>query len=287
MPDDFLALPTAELSRIVKSALHEDLPWGDITSDYLVPSHARAVARLVVQDDGVVSGLPVAKAVFAFVDPDICFRDCVREASGVPHGTVAAEAAGPARSILKAERTALNFMQRMSGIATTTAQYVEAVKGTGATIVDTRKTAPGLRSLDKYAVRCGGGSNHRFSLSDAALVKDNHLAVLGEMPVEEALRALRARIPHTTRLEVEVEHIDQIEAVLAGGADIILLDNMSPTVLREAVESIRGRALTEASGGVKLSTVRAVAEAGVNLISIGALTHSVRALNISLEMEPA
>jgi nicotinate-nucleotide pyrophosphorylase (carboxylating) len=287
MPDDFLALPTAELSRIVKSALHEDLPWGDITSDYLVPSHARAVARLVVQDDGVVSGLPVAKAVFAFVDPDICFRDCVREASSVPRGTVAAEAAGAARSILKAERTALNLMQRMSGIATTTAQYVEAVKGTGATIVDTRKTAPGLRSLDKYAVRCGGGSNHRFSLSDAALVKDNHLAVLGEMPVEEALRALRARMPHTTKLEVEVEHIDQIEAVLAGGADIILLDNMSPTVLREAVESIRGRALTEASGGVTLSTVRAVAEAGVNLISIGALTHSVRALNISLEMEPA
>jgi nicotinate-nucleotide pyrophosphorylase (carboxylating) len=287
MPDDFLDLPTAALSRIVESALEEDLPWGDITSDHLVPSHAQSTSRLVVREAGVVCGLAVAKAVFATVDPGICFRECVREGSRVPAGTVAAEANGPARAILKAERTVLNFMQRMSGIATTTSQYLEAVKGTGARIVDTRKTAPGLRLLDKYAVRCGGGFNHRFSLSDAALVKDNHLAMLVDTPIEEALRALRARLPHTTRLEAEVDHIDQIEEVLAGGADVVLLDNMSPTELQKAVEVIRGRAVTEASGGVTLKNVIAIAEAGVDLISIGALTHSVRALDISLEMEPA
>lgn len=200
-------------------------------------------------------------------------------------GSVAAEVWGNARSLLTAERTALNFLQRMSGIATTTATYVDAVRGTTATIIDTRKTVPGLRLLDKYAVRCGGGSNHRFSLSDGVLVKDNHLAALGERSVAAALRSMRQNLPHTVKIEVEVDRLDQIEAALDGGADILLLDNMSPEMMREAVQRIGGRALTEASGGIALKTVRAVAEAGVNLISIGALTHSVHALDIGLDLE--
>jgi nicotinate-nucleotide pyrophosphorylase (carboxylating) len=201
---------------------------------------------------------------------------------------VVAEISGTARPILSGERTALNLLQRMSGIATATARYVAAVAGTGATIIDTRKTAPGLRALDKYAVRCGGGSNHRFSLSDGVLVKDNHLAALDAVErtdrLAEAVRLARAAIPHTVNIEVEVDRLDQIEGALAAGAGIILLDNMAPAELRGAVEMVAGRALTEASGGITLESVHAVAESGVNLISVGALTHSVRALDIGLDL---
>jgi nicotinate-nucleotide pyrophosphorylase (carboxylating) len=277
---------SAVVHDLVRRALAEDAPWGDVTTDTLIPASTSAEGRLVARDNGVASGLPVADVVFEELDPHVAFRPCVRDGSRVAAGTVLAEIRGPAHAILTGERVALNLVQRMSGVATATARFVDAVAGTGAAIVDTRKTAPGLRLLDKYAVRCGGGSNHRYSLSDAVLVKDNHLALLGDRDPAAALRAMRAQIPHTMKVEVEVDRIDQIENALAAGADVILLDNMSPAALREAVELIAGRALTEASGGVSLDTVRAIAQSGVDLISVGALTHSVRALDISLELFP-
>lgn len=276
-------LPRAAIREIVERALAEDMPWGDLTTETLVPEDATATGRFVLANDGVVSGLPVASAVFAAIDGAVCFQPCVRDGTRLPRGAVLADVQGPARGILQGERTALNFIQRMSGIATATARYVDLVAGTGASIIDTRKTAPGLRLLDKYAVRCGGGVNHRHSLSDGALVKDNHLVALGDA-LPDALRAMRLRLPHTVRLEVEIDRLDQIEDVLAGGAEIVLLDNMPPDVLREAVRRISGRARTEASGGITDATVRAVAESGVDLISIGALTHSVQALDIRLDL---
>lgn len=281
-----LALPLERVRPLVQRALEEDVPWGDITSDALVPASATGIGRLVMKEDGVIAGLEVAAMVCAEVDPDLDFETFALDGDRVDRGYAVAEIRGRVRSMLTAERTALNILQRMSGIATATAAYVAAVVGTGATIVDTRKTVPGLRLLDKYAVRCGGGSNHRFSLSDGVLVKDNHLAaVAGEgLSLAATLRAVRREVPHTVKIEVEVDRIDQIEEVLQGGADIILLDNMSPEELRQAVDLIGGRALTEASGGITLETVAAVARSGVDLISVGALTHSVRALDISLEL---
>jgi nicotinate-nucleotide pyrophosphorylase (carboxylating) len=280
------APPPAEVVRdIVRRALAEDMPWGDATSDALVPSAARAIGRFISRVPGVVSGLPVAESVFRELDGSISWVPCLAEGDTISSGMVIAEVRGPAHALLAGERTALNLVQRMSGIATATRAYVDAVAGTDASIIDTRKTVPGLRALDKYAVRCGGGTNHRFSLSDAVLVKDNHLAALAETSLSDALRAARRALPHTMKIEVEVDCIDQIEDALRGGADIILLDNMSPDLMRQAVAQIAGRARTEASGGITLETVRAAAEAGVDLISIGALTHSVQALDISLDLE--
>lgn len=278
--------PADTIRRIVRDALQEDMPWGDVTSETLVPEETGALGRFVVKVDGVVAGLSVAAAVFDEIDPSVDFTPCVQDGAEVLPGTVVAEVRGPARALLMGERTALNLLQRMSGIATATARYVDAITGTGATIIDTRKTAPGLRALDKYAVRCGGGSNHRHSLSDGVLVKDNHIAALGGIDaLPRALRLARASVPHTIRVEVEVDRLDQINGALAGGADIILLDNMSPDEMRDAVRRIDGRALTEASGGITLDAVRAVAESGVDLISVGALTHSVVALDIGLDVE--
>jgi nicotinate-nucleotide pyrophosphorylase (carboxylating) len=277
-------LPLQPVLAIVRSSLQEDLPWGDVTTESLVPKELAAVGRIVVKADGVISGLPVAEAVFRELEPGICFKALRQDGDRVEAGSTIAEVHGRARTILTGERTALNLLQRMSGIATATSQYVEAVASTGATITDTRKTAPGLRLLDKYAVRCGGGSNHRFSLSDAVLVKDNHVAAVGERSLAAALRTARRSIPHTMVIEVEVDRLDQIEEALQGGTDIILLDNMGIEELRAAVAVVGRRARTEASGGIGLETVRRVAEAGVDLISIGALTHSVRALDISLEI---
>ncbi len=197
---------------------------------------------------------------------------------------------GPAQAVLQAERVGLNFIQRLSGIATLTAKYVAATAGTRARIVDTRKTTPGLRLLERYAVRCGGGGNHRFSLSDGVMAKDNHLAILcrsGEKDLTTALREARARLPHMLRMEVEVDRLDQIEPVLAAGVDLLLLDNFTPEQLRAAVALVAGRATLEASGGVNLQTVRAIAESGVGLISVGALTHSVRALDLGLDIQDA
>lgn len=276
-------LQTAQIRDIIRRALAEDMPWGDVTSDALIPEEARCSARLVMRETGVVCGLEVAAQVFLELDPGAQITINVPDGAQAQADTVIAEIAGRTRAILSAERTALNVLQRMCGIATTTAAYVASISGTGARIVDTRKTVPGLRILDRYAVRCGGGSNHRFSLSDGVLVKDNHLAAAGDDAFQRIL-AMRSQIPHTLNIEIEVDDEDQIEDALNAGAGIILLDNMSLGELRRAVAIINGRALTEASGGITLETVREAALTGVNLISIGALTHSVRALDIALDL---
>lgn len=277
-----------QVQEIVHRALAEDLPWGDVTTETLVPETAVSTGSFVFREPGIVCGLSVAASVFRQINSDILFTSGVADGMQVAAGASVAEVRGSARAILMGERTALNLLQRMSGIATQTAKYVTAIAGTKATIVDTRKTMPGLRLLDKYAVRCGGGSSHRFSLSDGVLVKDNHLEALGpdggDMGLTLTLRRAREAMPHTLRMEVEVDRLGQIEAVIAGGADTVLLDNMNPDQMREAVAMIAGRAHTEASGGITIETVTEVARTGVELISVGALTHSVRALDIGLDV---
>lgn len=275
------------LQHIVDDALAEDLAMGDVTTEALVPREWRGSGVFIAKAEGVIAGLPVAALVFQTIDPDIELTQTVHDGSRVRPGGIVARVDGPLRGILMGERTALNFLQRMSGIATDTARYVELVRGTKAAIVDTRKTAPGLRILDKYAVRMGGGANHRHNLADGVLIKDNHLEAMAivEAGLAETVRIARERAPHTLKIEVEVESVEQAEEAAQARADIILLDNMSPEEMREAVRRIKGRALTEASGGINLSNVRAAAEAGVDLISIGSLTHSVKALDISLDLK--
>jgi nicotinate-nucleotide pyrophosphorylase (carboxylating) len=277
------------IHRLVRMALDEDAPWGDVTSQTLIAASMRVTARLVAREPGVLSGEDFFVVAMSLTDPAISTCFVVHDAETFSEPTVLATIEGPAQSILQAERVGLNFVQRMSGIATLTAQYVTAVAGTRARIVDTRKTTPGLRLVERYAVRCGGGHNHRYSLSDAVMVKDNHLAMLaadGVSNVTEALQSMRARLSHTTHVEVEVDRPEQIEAVLAGGADTILLDNFSTAQLASAVAQIAGRALVEASGGITLARVREVAETGVDIISVGALTHSVRSLDLGLDIVP-
>jgi len=274
-----------DLDRLIHAALSEDLGLGDITSEAAVPADAAARAELVAKEDFVLAGLDVAARVFSFLDGSIAFERLTEDGRRVQRGEVLVWLKGPARSLLSAERTALNLLQRMSGIATLTAAFVEAVAGTGARIVDTRKTAPGLRALDKYAVRVGGGYNHRIGLFDGVLLKENHIAAAGG--IAAAVARARQRAPHTLRIEVEVRNLEEVEQALAAGAEILLLDNMPPALLRAAVALIGDRALTEASGGVSLETVREIAETGVQLISVGALTHSVRAADISLLFEGA
>ncbi|MET0976893.1 MAG: carboxylating nicotinate-nucleotide diphosphorylase [Leifsonia sp.] len=278
---------SASIDRIVTAALEEDAPWGDITSATLIPAAATATARLVAREAGVFSGASVFEAAFRLTDARIAVSLLVQDGEPFAAGAVLAEVSGPARGILQAERIGLNFVQRMTGIATSTARYVAETVGTRASIVDTRKTTPGLRVLERQAVRDGGGRNHRHSLSDAVMAKDNHLAVLtaGGLSVTDALLAVRAQLSHTTHLEVEVDRIDQIEAVLAADVDTIMLDNFTPEQLREGVAIIGGRAIVEASGGVNLATVRAIAESGVDIISVGALTHSVRSLDLGLDVD--
>jgi len=275
----------ALLARTVQAALDEDAPWGDLTSTALLPADATAAADLVAREPGVFSGGAVFAAAFELTDPAITVDVHVGDGDEFAPGDVLASVSGPARGILTAERIALNFTQRMSGIATLTAQYVQAVAGTGTRIADTRKTTPGLRAFERHAVRSGGGSNHRFSLSDAVMAKDNHLAVLqaagGDLAV--ALRTALADLPHTTHVVIEVDRLDQIETVLAGGAHTVLLDNFSLDDLRTGVALIGGRATVEASGGVALETVGEIAATGVDVISVGALTHSARALDLGLD----
>jgi len=278
----------AQYDRVIALGLEEDAPWGDITSELLLPESSIAHANLVAREPGVLAGVRAFERTMAIVDPTIEVVLHVADGSSVAPGTVVASVVGPARGVLRAERLALNIVQRMSGIATETARYVLLVADTRARIVDTRKTTPGLRVLEKYAVRCGGGSNHRFSLSDAVLAKDNHLGLISAhegLDLAQLLRHTRAQLPHTMRIEVEVDRIDQVEPVLAGGADIIMLDNFTLPQLREAVALIGGRALIEASGGVTLETVTEIAATGVDLISVGALTHSVRALDLGLDLD--
>ncbi|MBT2516440.1 carboxylating nicotinate-nucleotide diphosphorylase [Streptomyces sp. ISL-90] len=275
-----------EIDRVVGAALDEDAPWGDLTSETLIPATATATAELVAREPGVLSGIDVFAAAFRLVDPSIVVEPLAADGDAFAAGAVLARVRGSARGILRAERVGLNLVQRMSGIAALTARYVAAVAGTGARIVDTRKTTPGLRSLERQAVRDGGGRNHRRSLSDAVMAKDNHLAVLtaGGLDLGVALRAARERMPHTAHLEVEVDRLDQIEPVIAGGADTVMLDNFSPDELREGVALIAGRAVVEASGGVSLDSVAAIAATGVDVISVGALTHSVRSLDLGLDV---
>ncbi|PWC02980.1 carboxylating nicotinate-nucleotide diphosphorylase [Agromyces badenianii] len=275
-----------EIDRIVGAALDEDAPWGDLTSETLIPVDAAAAAELVAREPGVLSGIRVFAAAFRLVDPGVTVETFADDGDSFEAGAVLARVSGPARGILRAERVGLNLVQRMSGIAALTARYVAETSGTRARIVDTRKTTPGLRSLERQAVRDGGGRNHRRSLSDAVMAKDNHLAVLtaGGHDLATALRAARERMPHTAHLEVEVDRLDQVEAVLAGGADTVMLDNFTPDELRAGVALIAGRAVVEASGGVRLETVREIAATGVDVISVGALTHSVRSLDLGLDV---
>jgi nicotinate-nucleotide pyrophosphorylase (carboxylating) len=271
----------------VRAALAEDAPWGDVTSENLIPKDARATARLVAREPGVLSGAEVFGAAMTVTDPSIEVTFFAADGDEFDRGTVLAEVTGPARAVLQAERVALNFVQRMSGIATITAKYVAEVAGTAAHVVDTRKTTPGLRQFERHAVRSGGGSNHRFSLSDAVMAKDNHLAVLtaGGRDLTEALLEVRGKLSHTTHFEVEVDRIEQIEPVLAAGIDTIMLDNFSIAELREGVALIDGRAIVEASGSVNLETIGEIARTGVDIISVGALTHSVRSLDLGLDID--
>lgn len=276
-----LGLDAAYLTRVVAAALAEDVGPGDITTLATIPADATCEARLVTREPGILCGLPVAIEAFRQLDATLRIVAHRQDGDSMATGDCVLTVSGRARPVLTAERVALNFMQRLSGIATITSRYVEAVRGTGATIVDTRKTTPGLRQLEKYAVRAGGGQNHRFGLFDGVLIKDNHIAAVDG--VGAAVLAARRGAPHSLRVEVETDTLDQVREALEAGADAILLDNMGPDLLRQAVEIIAGRAISEASGGIRLETVRAAAEAGVDIISVGALTHSAPSLDLGLD----
>lgn len=272
---------TLGLDALLTAALQEDVGTGDITTESCIPPEAVSHGRFLAKEDLVLCGLDVAKRVFELTDPTLSFTALRRDGELVKKGEYFAEVSGCSRSILTGERVALNLMQRMSGIATRTAQAVSAVAGTKTRIVDTRKSTPGLRVLEKYAVRVGGGGNHRFNLADGVLIKDNHISAAGG--IREAIAAVRQNAPHTLRIEVETETLEQVDEALESGADIIMLDNMDNETMRIAVQRIAGRALTEASGNMGERDLRSVAETGVDFISVGALTHSVRSSDISLK----
>ena len=273
------------LENAVRAALDEDLGRaGDITTLATIPAGTQATAVFAVRKPGVVCGLPIAEASFRLIDPSIRFESLVQDGASVPgNRTPVARVSGDARAILTAERTALNYLSRMSGISTLTAKYVALVAHTNANICCTRKTTPGLRAFEKYAVRCGGAMNHRFGLDDAVLIKDNHIAVCGG--IREALRAAKAFVGHLVKVEIEVDTLEQLQEVLDEGADFCLLDNMSTDMMRQAVKMSAGRVKLEASGGINIETVKAIAETGVDLISSGALTHSAPILDLGLDIE--
>ena len=282
-----IPIPPETIVRTVQLALAEDAPWGDLTSQAYVPADAYLTAILRAREAGVLAGEQVFTAAMQLTSASIEVDFSVHDGEHFEAGALLATVRGPAQAVLQAERVALNFTQRMSGIATLTARYVAAATGTKARIVDTRKTTPGLRQFERYAVRCGGGHNHRFSLSDAVMAKDNHLAILtanGAHDLTASLLAARARLPHTTHVEVEVDRPDQIEAVLAAHVDTIMLDNFTTEQLRAGVAQVAGRALVEASGGITLERIAEIAATGVDIISVGALTHSVRALDLGLDV---
>ncbi len=271
------------LDSFLRTALQEDIGTGDITTLCCVPETAVSRALFRCKQAGVVCGLEVGRRVFALLDPTVEFTPLVAEGTAVQEGDVVATVSGPSRSILSGERLALNLMQHMSGVATCTAALVEKIAGTGAVIVDTRKTTPGMRVLEKYAVRIGGGTNHRFNLADGVLIKDNHIVAAGG--ITAAVESARKIVPHTLKIEVETTDLQQVQEALDAGADIIMLDNMSCPEMKEAVALIAHRAKVEASGNMGSRDVREVAETGVDLISVGALTHSVEALDISLQFQ--
>ncbi|HIZ20987.1 MAG TPA: carboxylating nicotinate-nucleotide diphosphorylase [Firmicutes bacterium] len=280
-----MLLPQFAVDDVIKTALNEDINYIDTTTDLMIPEDSRSAARFLAKAEGVLCGMDVALRVFALLDPT--FRAAVYKKDGdrVRPGDVIAEVEGATRSLLKGERTALNLLQHLSGVATATDRCVQIVRGTRASIADTRKTLPGLRFLQKYAVTVGGGRNHRFNLSDGAMLKDNHIDAAGG--ITAAVRAIRGRLGHMVKLEVETRSLDEVREALAAGADVIMLDNMDCAAMAEAVRLADGRVPLEASGGITAETLRAVAETGVDIISIGALTHSVKALDISLKIQKA
>jgi nicotinate-nucleotide pyrophosphorylase (carboxylating) len=270
------------LDKLIAKALEEDVGHGDVTTSAIFTGDEGGSARAVAKEDMVVAGIDVFKKVFLSVDSDIGFHTDCKDGAAVKKGAILAEISGGIKNILIAERVALNFFQRLCGIATLTQKYVEAVKGTGAKIIDTRKTIPCLRDLEKYAVRMGGGFNHRFGLDGGVLIKDNHISAAGG--ITSAVRGVRNTIPLTLKIEVEVKDLKEVEEALASGVDIIMLDNMKPEEMKKAVLLIKGRAIVEASGNVTLERVKQIAETGVDYISVGALTHSSPAADISLNM---
>jgi len=278
---------TPQVKQLIAQAIAEDLGQGDVTTEALIPKTQQGRASLVVKAKGIIAGVEVAKQVFLKVDPELKIAILIEDGTEVKPGDIVAKIEGRVASILKAERVALNFLQRLSGIASETGHYVQAVKGLPVQITDTRKTTPGLRTLEKYAVRVGGGKNHRTHLGDGILIKDNHLAALRRqgLSIKEIVIKARQKAPPELKIEVEVKTTQEAIEAVEAGADIIMLDNMGLEDMRQAVQPIKGRTLIEASGGITLDRVRAVAETGVDLISIGALTHSAKALDISLELD--
>ena len=269
------------IDDIIKIALKEDMPAGDLTTESTVPENSVSKAVIIAKEPGIIAGLPVAARVFELLGGNVEFWVGKSDGDPVDKGDVVAELSGCTRTILKGERTALNFLQRLSGIAALTAKYCRKIEGTGAAIADTRKTTPGLRYLEKYAVRMGGGRNHRFSLSDAVLIKDNHIAACGG--IIPAVRAAREKIPHTAAIEVETETLEQVKEAIQAGADIIMLDNMDIPVMKEAVKIVDGRAIVEASGGITPENVGEIARTGVDIISVGSITHSAPSLDFSMK----
>jgi len=270
------------IDKIIDSALEEDLGPGDITTEAIVDLSMKGEARLIAKEEIILAGIEVFSRVFSRLDPEIVVETKYRDGEAVSNGEDIGIVKGSMRGILSGERTALNFLQRLSGIATLTRKYVERTDSSKVRVIDTRKTTPGLRILEKYAVRRGGGFNHRFGLFDGILIKDNHIAVAGS--IAEALARIKGRVPHTLRIEVEVEDIKGVEEAIGAGADAILLDNMSLKEMREAVSIAGGRVLLEASGGITLESIEEVSKTGIDLISVGAITHSARSVDISLEV---
>lgn len=278
-----MQLPGFIVDDVIRTALKEDIHYLDTTTDLMIPADARTTACFMAKAEGVVCGLEVTLRVFSFLDGTLKAEVILPEGSRVKKGDCIARVEGLTRALLKGERTALNLLQHMSGIATATARAVDQVRGTQAVITDTRKTLPGLRALQKYAVTVGGGKNHRFNLSDGAMLKDNHIDAAGGIP--QAVAAIRRKLGHMVKLEVETRNLDEVQQALEAGADIIMLDNMDCPTMAEAVRMAGGRVLLEASGGIREDTLRAVAQTGVDIISIGALTHSVQALDISMKIQ--
>ena len=279
---DFSTKENILIDKIIEQALLEDIGTGDITTKSIIPSNLKAQGIIKTSEEGVVAGLDIVFLVFKKLDSEICFQPKIKDGNKILPGEILAKITGPARTILKGERVALNFLQRMSGIATITSKFCQEVKDLLVRIVDTRKTTPGLRILEKYAVRMGGGYNHRFGLYDAVLIKDNHIAVAGG--IRSAVNSVRKQISHTVKIEVEVENLSQLQEALKVQVNIIMLDNMDLDTMKEAVKIAKGKAIIEASGGITLEKVQKIAQTGVDLISVGALTHSVKSLDISMEI---
>lgn len=275
--------PSQIISDVVRRALEEDTGYGDLTTEAIVPAEATTSGTIIARAAGVVAGLPVAEAVFKQLDAAVCFEPVVQDGAAVLDGDLVARVSGNARAILSGERVALNFLQQLSGVATAARQIVDELEGTAARLLDTRKTVPGLRALQRYAVRAGGGSNHRFNLFDGVLIKENHITVAGG--ITAALSRARATTGPFTPIEIEVETLQQLEEAIAAGADMVLLDNMDPATMRRAVDLTAGRVRLEASGDITVATARAIAQTGVDYLSSGAITHSVPALNLSLLLE--